>query len=226
MRNSSNTSFSGLETFRMNRFFGALSLFLLSIVLAACDGGGDFEPPRPAFAAPGGAVGTPVANAPIAAETATQIRQSYRLGSGDKIRVTVFGQEDITGEYSVDAEGNVAIPLIGSVPAVNRTAVEVAASIEDGLRGDYFIDPNVSAEVIEFRPFYIYGEVSEPGEYPYVAGMTVLNAVATAGGYTYRAATRSVYVVRDGTIGEVELPASPATIIRPGDIIRVRERFF
>jgi polysaccharide export outer membrane protein len=111
----------------------------------------------------------------------------YRLGPADKVRVTVFGEEALTGEFTVGASGALAFPLVGEIRAQGLTTAELQEAIATALRQGYILEPRVSAEVLTYRPFYILGEVERPGEYPYTNGLTVLNAVATAEGFTYRA---------------------------------------
>lgn len=151
----------------------------------------------------------------------------YRLGSGDRVRITVFGQQDLTGEYLVDGSGMLAFPLIGRVPAGQKTGAELAQEIAKRLDPDYLRNPNISVEVLSYRPFYIVGEVRQPGSYPYVSGMSVINAIALAGGFTYRARESSFYLTRAGRDGEkTKIDAGPETPVQPGDVITVRERYF
>ncbi len=149
---------------------------------------------------------------------------AYRLGSGDKVRVIVFGEEDLSGEFEVDGSGNVSLPLIGQVSARNRTLRSFEKAVAEQLRDGYLRDPRVSAEVLNYRPFYIIGEVEEGGEYPFVSGMHVLNAVALAGGHTYRANPNRVFITRRGQEREFSAPLDSE--VQPGDVIRVPERFF
>jgi len=154
-------------------------------------------------------------------------KDGYRLGSGDRMRITVFGQPELTGEYSVDGGGQLSFPLIGSLQAGGMTAGELEGALIGKLKPDYLTNPSVSVEILTYRPFYIVGEIRAPGSYPYVNGMTVLNAVALAGGFTYRARESSFYVTRSVTAGgKARLEASPDTPILPGDIVTVRERYF
>lgn len=140
--------------------------------------------------------------------------------------MTVFGQEQLSGEYEVDGLGNVTLPLIGEVPAKGKTEGQVEKLITEKLSPEYLRDPNVSVDVLTYRPFYIFGEVNAPGSYPYVNGMTVINAIALAGGYTYRARTSSVNLIRaSDPSGEPQtVPTNES--IAPGDVIEVRERYF
>ena len=149
----------------------------------------------------------------------------YRLGSGDHVRIVVFGQADLTGEYNVDGAGMLAFPLIGSIPAGGHTADELSKEIISRLRPNYLKNPSVSVEVLAYRPFYVVGEVKTPGSYPYVSGMTILNAVALAGGFTYRAREDAFYIQR-GNAKPARIAAEPDTPVEPGDVITVRERYF
>jgi polysaccharide export outer membrane protein len=151
---------------------------------------------------------------------------AYRLDSGDKIRITVFGEKDLSGDFDVAADGTLALPLIGSVHAAGRTLRELEDVIETKLRDGYLLDPRVSAEVAAYRPFFIIGEVKSPGSYPYVSRMTVLKAVALGGGFTYRARTGKAYITRSSDPDRKERTVTPETIVMPGDVIRIPERFF
>ncbi len=143
------------------------------------------------------------------------------MGSGDKIRVIVFGEEDLGGEFQVDGNGRLSLPLIGELQAKGQTAnsleQEIAAKLADG----YLQSPRVSVEISTYRPFYVIGEVNKPGEYPYVNGMSALNAIALAGGYTTRANEGPIYIRRNGSLREEKLEADQMTRILPGDVIRV-----
>jgi len=150
----------------------------------------------------------------------------YALGSGDKLRVTVFGESDLSGEFVVDDAGFVRLPLIGEIVAKGRTVHQLEDDIAAKLGAKYMKDPRVSIEVLTYRPFYIIGEVNKPGEYPFVVNMSVLNAVAMAGGYTYRANESSVYIRRKGDEDEKKYPADDTTKLAPGDIVHIVERWF
>lgn len=152
---------------------------------------------------------------------------AYRLGSGDKLRVGVYNEDSMSGEYEVDGSGNLSLKLMGSIKAKGLTVEQLAAEVENQLRlGRYLKDPRVSVEVLNYRPFYVLGEVKEPGKYPFVNGMTVLNAVALAGGYTYRARENNVIIIRGSDPGQRERKGEESSAIMPGDIIRVPERMF
>lgn len=150
----------------------------------------------------------------------------YRLGSGDRVKVTVYGHEDLSGEFDLDSQGNISLPLIQEVQASGLTAEQLEDAITDELQPDYLKRPKVSVDVLTYRPFYIIGEVKTPGSYPYVSGITVLNAVALAGGYTYRAKTKAVLITRPDGTEKREIEADSDTPVMPGDVIEVPERFF
>ena len=161
-----------------------------------------------------------------AATAPLPVDASYTLDSGDKLRVIVFGEADLGGEFVVDDTGFVRLPLVGQIAATGRTVRQLEEDIARKLGAQYLKDPRVSVEVVSHRPFYILGEVNKPGEYPFVAGMSVMNAVAMAGGYTYRANESSVYIKRKGAEEEEKYPADDTTKLKPGDIVNVVERWF
>ncbi|MBU6472732.1 MAG: polysaccharide export protein [Alphaproteobacteria bacterium] len=151
---------------------------------------------------------------------------AYRLGTGDTVHVTVFGESDLSGDYPIDGTGVMRLPLIGQIRAAGLTIPALENSIQAKLAEGYLRDPKVSAQVTNYRPFYIIGEVNKPGEYPYVNGMNVLTAVALAGGFTYRADDSDVDIRHKGSDKEVSVPVDPSSKVDPGDIITVSERFF
>jgi polysaccharide export outer membrane protein len=150
----------------------------------------------------------------------------YRLDSGDDLRVIVFGQTDLSNTYTVDKAGSISMPLIGFVAARGRTTSEIEQDIAAKLRAGFLRSPDVSVEVARYRPFFAMGEVNAAGQYSYVAGMTVQQAVAAAGGFTPRADRYSVKVTRSFN-GQVETARLLMTDpVMPGDTIYVRERYF
>lgn len=193
----------------------SLTVVALAAVVA-CAGGAASPPPSVGAIPPG--------DPARAVEAEAAPGSAYRLGSGDHLRVIVFGEEELSGEFDVDDTGSVSLPLIGQVGAEGQTLRSFERAVGERLRDGYLKDPRVSAEVLNYRPFYIIGEVDEGGEYPFVSGMHVLNAVALAGGYTYRANKRKVFITRG--VEEAEFPATHETRVQPGDLIRVPERFF
>jgi len=157
---------------------------------------------------------------------ATRVIPEYKLGSADKIRVITFGEEALTGEFIISGSGKVSLPLVGEVQAAGLTISQFQDEVQTALKQGYLRDPHVSVEVLTYRPFYILGEVQKPGEYPYTNGLTVMNAVATANGFTYRANTKRVFIKRSDDSEEVEYPLTGTTPVAPGDTIRIKERFF
>jgi polysaccharide export outer membrane protein len=168
----------------------------------------------------------PVTAATAPAASAEVLANDYRLGPADKLRITVYGEETLTGEYSVSGSGVISFPLIGEVRAADRTLPQIREEIRAKLADGYLREPQVSAEVLTFRPFYILGEVNRPGQYPYTDGLTVPKAVATAGGFTYRANQRKVFIKRGDHPSEEAYELTPETMVAPGDMIRIGERFF
>jgi polysaccharide export outer membrane protein len=156
----------------------------------------------------------------------TDISGVYRLGIGDRVKLTVYNEPNLAGEFWVNPDGYVSLPLVGNVQAGGKTVAEIATDAKTRLSDGYLRDPKVSMEVTVFRPFYILGEVSQPGQYPFSSGLTAMNAVATAKGFTPRANRDVVRIRRQGEAGEVNYRLSPELMIYPGDTIRVGERFF
>jgi polysaccharide export outer membrane protein len=163
--------------------------------------------------------GLPPIEDPVAGE--------YHLGPGDQVRIITFGEEQLTGEFRVDASGDIALPLVGTVHAAGKTPPQLEAATKDVLiRSRLYKNPSVSVEVVNYRPVFILGEVTKPGQYPYQPGMTVLTAVAVGGGFTYRAVDNDFSIVRilDGKTSEGR--AGRETLVQPGDVITIYERRF
>ena len=152
--------------------------------------------------------------------------QSYTLDSGDKLRVVVFGQQGISGIYPVDAGGNVTLPLAGTIPARHFTTRQLAKEITDRLKQGYVRDPHVTVTIEAYRPFFILGEVTTPGQYPFVPNMTVENAVAVAGGFAPRAQKQKVELSRLANGQRITSQVPLNTAMRPGDTVVVKERWF
>ena len=150
----------------------------------------------------------------------------YQLGSGDRVKISVFGQDDLSMEVRLPDVGTINYPFLGEIKLVGLTADEVEKKIYDGLLGDYLVNPSVSVAIVEYRPFFIDGEVKRPGGYPYQPGLSVNKAAALAGGYTDRASKDNVIIVRelDGVAEELNVRVSD--MIQPGDIITIKQRFF
>lgn len=154
------------------------------------------------------------------------LTQPYRLGAGDRIRVTVFEQDSLTNTYAVDQSGYIAFPLIGSVPARGSTVQQVEATLAAKLRQGFLRDPDISVEIDRYRPIFVMGEVGSAGQYSYVPGLTVQKAIAVAGGFTPRANQADVDITRDinGKVMTGRVRTSDPLL--PGDTITVRERLF
>jgi polysaccharide export outer membrane protein len=148
------------------------------------------------------------------------------LGPNDKVRVTVFNEDRLSGVFTVDAQGLISMPLIGQIEAQGLSTEELAESVRASLAGRFILNPRVAAEVASFRPFFIIGEVSEPGEYEFVAGLTVLSAIATAKGFTFRANKRSALLLREGYDGPIRVNINDDILIEPGDVITIQESWF
>lgn len=149
-----------------------------------------------------------------------------RLHGGDRVQVTVFGEDGITGSYDVTSSGTLQLPLAGAVPAEGRTARELEAAVAAALRRTYLRDPKVTVALLSQRPFYVLGEVEKPGEYPYRAGLNLWRALAVAGGQTYRASSSTVMIQHAGETRLAEYDVGRDLVIQPGDLIRVPERWF
>jgi polysaccharide biosynthesis/export protein len=151
----------------------------------------------------------------------------YLLGVDDQVRIITFGEEQLTGPFRVNDRGEIAMPLIGSIVADGLTTMELEARIKQRMvETKLLLDPSVSAEILSYRPIFVLGEVSKPGQYPYQPGMTVLTAVAVAGGFTYRAQTDDAAILRKINGRSVEGRVPRGMEVRPGDVINVLERFF
>jgi len=153
------------------------------------------------------------------------LERQYKLDSGDRLKITVYGQEDLSGEFRVDGSGNISFPLIGEVSAKGVSLRELESRLIERLKDGYLVDPRVSLEVLNYRPFYILGEVNDPGKYEYVSGINLFNAVAMAGGYTHRARRGQAEITRQNPEEVIE-DADHSTVVMPGDVIYIRERFF
>lgn len=148
-----------------------------------------------------------------------------QLGPGDKVKVSVYGEEELSGEFEIDNTGSLAMPLVGEIPVRGLTQRELEKKISSILEQGYIKNPRVNIEVLNFRPFFILGEVNKPGSYPYANDMNVINAVALGGGYTTRAKTGKVKIRRASAPEKEEWVTEDAPV-SPGDVLRVEERFF
>jgi polysaccharide biosynthesis/export protein len=169
---------------------------------------------------------TAPASAQVQARASATTADNYVLGPNDRVRLKVYGEPDIAGEYEIDSSGQVSIPLAGHIRASGLTTRELERSISSALSKGIVRDPRVNVEVALYRPYYILGEVKKGGEYPYRLGLTVMDAIASAGGFTYRANENKVYLRRAGSAAEEVYALDAPVQVFPGDNIRIAERYF
>jgi polysaccharide export outer membrane protein len=206
---------SGVKNFLRAAAVGCIAL------LVACQSG----PETVASADPA----PPAPPAPQASPSpqATASRPEYLLDTGDKLKITVYGETELSGEFEVDGQGDISMQLIGEVRAKGMTLRDLQRSIEARFKdGQFLRDPQVSAEVMNYRPFYIRGEVRNAGEYPYISGLTVMNAIARAGDFSYRADRRRVFITSKNSAVARELPLTSDLLVQPGDTIEIKDRLF
>jgi polysaccharide export outer membrane protein len=151
---------------------------------------------------------------------------TYNLDYGDRISINVFNQPELSGEYTLDGDGRFSMPLIGTVAAAGLSPAELEAQLVDRYKPDYLVNPRIFIQVLNYRPYYLIGEVQGTGAFPYKAGMTYMTAIAIAGGFTYRAKQDYVWVIRGDDPEQKEIKLSTEERVQPGDIIRVAERLF
>jgi polysaccharide export outer membrane protein len=171
----------------------------------------------------------PPSNGPptIATNECKQGRGNYRLGAGDKIRVIVLQDSEFSGDYEVNATGAISVRVLGPIQVVGMTLLELEEMLRERYRqGGYLVTPRLSVELVASRPFYIVGEVSRPGQFPYVYCLHVIQAVAIAGGFTRRASKSSVTIRRYYATTAEEQAVTEDTLVEPGDVLRVPERYF
>ncbi|TKB44718.1 polysaccharide export protein [Thalassotalea mangrovi] len=150
----------------------------------------------------------------------------YRIDSGDKIAIEVYGEPELSREMLLNDSGKISYPFLGELAIRGLTLFEVEQKIHQGLLGDYLINPSVSVSIIAYRPFFIDGEVKKPGGYAYQPGLTVAKAAALAGGFTERASLQKIFVVRSSHPDKTPQPVEPHSLIGPGDIISIKQSFF
>jgi polysaccharide biosynthesis/export protein len=182
------------------------------------------QPRRPVYAAQ--SAGVRYVAAPAGAYATYGAEPAYTLDAGDKLRIVVFGQDGITNTYMVGADGQVNLPLVGNVPARGHTSTQLASAIAERLKQGFVREPHVSVEVETYRPFFILGEVTTPGQYAYVANMTAETAIAIAGGFSPRADKRTVQLSRNTPGQQIKGDVPLNYPLRPGDTILVKERWF
>ncbi|WP_406828063.1 polysaccharide biosynthesis/export family protein [Microbulbifer sp. ARAS458-1] len=150
----------------------------------------------------------------------------YQLGSGDKIQISVYGEEDLTLETTLSDSGVINYPFLGELKVVGLTVSSLEAVIVNGLKPDYLINPNVHVSILEYRPFFINGEVEKPGGYPFQPGLTISKAAALAQGFTERASYNKIFIIRGDDASQSREKAELNTLLRPGDIVTVEQSFF
>jgi len=179
-----------------------------------------------ASACASGPVASPIAASGERYQAPTAALEDYKLGVGDKVRLTVFNEPTLSGEFAVSANGTLSLPLIGDVDVSGKGPNEIGSLVQTKLADGYLREPKVSVEVTTYRPFFILGEVKSPGQYPYSSGLTVMNAIATAQGFTPRSDRHTVYIRKAGSAEEAPYPLSPDLRVMPGDTLRLGERYF
>ena len=173
-----------------------------------------------------GCAGGPVGGTSEAMQQSRAAAQSYRLAMGDKVHIAVFNEENLSGDYTVSPDGRVTLPLAGPVNAAGRTVPEFQEAVINTLKNGFVQNPNVTITATELRPYFILGEVNKPGKYSYMPELTVMAAVATAEGFTYRADMGSIYVRHASDPSEREYRLTATMAVLPGDTIRVSQRYF
>ncbi|GAA0474442.1 polysaccharide biosynthesis/export family protein [Parasphingorhabdus litoris] len=182
-----------------------ISAFAFTLLLTACASSGAF---------------------PVETAEQPDIDQSYQLRAGETVQIITYGEETLTGEFVIGANGFLAFPLVGDIQAAGLSPAGLGKQITASLADGYVINPQVNVEVKSFRPIYVLGEVNKPGEYPYIPDMTILAAIAKADGFTYRAQQKQIFIKRSDQPNEVKIRLGSNTRIYPGDTIRIVERFF
>ncbi len=150
----------------------------------------------------------------------------YQIGPGDRVKVTTYGEDRLTGEFTVNSAGAISFPLLGTVPVAGKTLPEFNADLQQRLASGFMKNPQVAVEMLTFRPVYILGEVQRPGEFPYGERLSIYALVAKAGGFTYRANQKFAYVRGENETAERAVRLTSATAVQPGDTIRIPERTF
>jgi len=151
---------------------------------------------------------------------------TYQLGVGDRLIISVYGDDKVGGTQTVGPDGTIMLALIGRIPVEGRSSNQLAEDIRARLADGFIRSPSVTVQIETFRPYYILGEVNKPGEYPFVKGMTLMSAIAKAEGFTYRARKNWVFVTHKGHKAEERITISPEAMILPGDTVRVGERYY
>ena len=151
---------------------------------------------------------------------------AYRIGAGDRLRVTTYNEPTLSGEFTVSGAGRIAFPLLGDIEAVGKTTEELREALRRELASKFLRNPSVAVEVVNFRPVYVLGEIAKPGEIAFAEGLTAYALIAKAGGFTYRADKRRIYIRHENEPEERPYALTSDLVIRPGDTIRIGERYF
>ena len=194
-----------------------VSQLIVISLLTACAGSGG----QNAMQVRSNSAGLGNATSPIA-DTA----RIYRLGTGDRLKVTVFGEPELSGQFEIGAQGSLSMPLIGDIAARGHTTKELKDTIRKLLSDGYIKDPKVTVEVLNYRSFFVHGEVRNSGEFKFKNGLTLRDAIAMAGGYTYRADKSYIYLTRENAMRESVVNLPVRVQVLPGDNLRIPERFF
>ncbi len=190
-----------------NRALQCIAILALTGALTACASG-------------------PIGGSQEQLQQASTAAQSYKLGAGDKVHVAVFNEDNLSGDYVIAPDGKITLPLAGGIQAAGLTIPEFQQAVTAKLKDGFVQDPNVTITANDLRPYYILGEVNKPGKYAYSPDLTVLSAVATAEGFTYRADMNTVYIRHATEPGEREVSLTSTTAVLPGDTIRISQRYF
>ena len=196
---------------RFSSVSGMIAALFCCVVVSGCDSVGTLGP------------ATPDEQQALIRSAATS---SPDLQPGDKIKVTVFGEDRLSGEYEIDSAGFVSLPLAGTIKAAGLSKQQMEQALAKKFNSEYLRNPKVTVDIANFRPFYILGEVTKPGEYPFKNGLNVMSAIALAGGATYRAKQSTVQIQHVGETGFKEYPLSPTIPVLPGDLLRIPQRYF
>lgn len=168
----------------------------------------------------------PIGGSVEALQQSRAVAQSYQLNAGDKVQIAIFNEDNLSGSYVVAPDGQVTLPLAGGIKAAGLTLAEFQQAVVERLKDGIVQEPNVTVSAVELRPYYILGEVKKPGKYSYLPDLTVLSAVATAEGFTYRANMNAIYIRRANDPSEREYPLTATMAVMPGDTIRITQRYF
>ena len=168
----------------------------------------------------------PITGSAEALQHSRAVAQSYQLNAGDKVHIGIFNEDNLSGTYVVAPDGQVTLPLAGGIKAAGLTLAQFQEAVATRLKDGIVQDPNITVSAVELRPYYILGEVKKPGKYGYTPDLTVLSAVATAEGFTYRADMTAIYIRHANDPSEREYPLTATMAVQPGDTIRITQRYF